>query len=177
MPIGINGSGTITGLSAGGLPDGTITQGELATGVAGTGPAFSAWRNGNQSLSNTTTTKVVFNTEDFDTANCFDTTNARFTPNVAGYYQFNACIQIDAGGVDARLIAQLFKNGAASKVGASGGSNSGMYATSSLAVLLYMNGTTDYVECYAYQSSGGTTNIVGDLQLRSHFSASFVRSA
>jgi len=30
MPIGINGSGTITGLSAGGLPDGIITTSEIA---------------------------------------------------------------------------------------------------------------------------------------------------
>lgn len=31
MPIGINGSGTITGLSAGGLPDGSITTDDLAS--------------------------------------------------------------------------------------------------------------------------------------------------
>lgn len=34
MPITIDGSGTITGLSAGGLPDGVITQAELASDVA-----------------------------------------------------------------------------------------------------------------------------------------------
>jgi hypothetical protein len=32
MPIGINGSGTITGLSAGGLPDGSVTSDDLAAG-------------------------------------------------------------------------------------------------------------------------------------------------
>lgn len=31
MPIGINGSGTITGLSAGGLPDGTVTTDDIAS--------------------------------------------------------------------------------------------------------------------------------------------------
>ena len=35
MPIAINGSGTVTGISAGGLPDGCITAAELATGVGG----------------------------------------------------------------------------------------------------------------------------------------------
>jgi hypothetical protein len=33
MPIGINGSGTITGLNAGGLPDGVITTDDLAAGA------------------------------------------------------------------------------------------------------------------------------------------------
>ena len=32
MPIAINGSGTLTGLSVGGLEDGIITPAELSTG-------------------------------------------------------------------------------------------------------------------------------------------------
>ena len=35
MPIAINGSGTITGLSAGGLPAGSVTAATLASGVGG----------------------------------------------------------------------------------------------------------------------------------------------
>jgi|TARA_R100000455_G_C6203568_1_gene73486 hypothetical protein len=35
MPITLNGSGTVTGISAGGLPDGCITAAELASGVGG----------------------------------------------------------------------------------------------------------------------------------------------
>jgi hypothetical protein len=35
MPMTINGSGTITGLSAGGLPSGSITAASLASGVGG----------------------------------------------------------------------------------------------------------------------------------------------
>ena len=35
MPITINGSGTITGLSVGGLPDGTVDADTLASGVGG----------------------------------------------------------------------------------------------------------------------------------------------
>ena len=35
MAITINGSGTITGVSAGGLPDGIIAADELASGVGG----------------------------------------------------------------------------------------------------------------------------------------------
>ena len=35
MPIGINGSGTVTGLAVGGLPDGTVDADTLAAGVGG----------------------------------------------------------------------------------------------------------------------------------------------
>ena len=35
MPITFNGDGTVTGISAGGLPDGCITAAELASGVGG----------------------------------------------------------------------------------------------------------------------------------------------
>ena len=43
MPIQINGSGTITGLTAGGLPDGSVTAADLASGAitAGALPAGS----------------------------------------------------------------------------------------------------------------------------------------
>ena len=33
MPITLNGSGTVSGISAGGLPDGIIQSADLATGV------------------------------------------------------------------------------------------------------------------------------------------------
>jgi hypothetical protein len=42
MPISINGSGTITGISAGGLPDGIITASEFDGGQTGSAPAYCA---------------------------------------------------------------------------------------------------------------------------------------
>ena len=35
MPITLNGSGTVSGLSVGGLPDGSIASADLASGVGG----------------------------------------------------------------------------------------------------------------------------------------------
>ena len=47
MPISINGSGSITGISAGGLPDGTITGAELNGAQTGSAPIYGcrAWVN------------------------------------------------------------------------------------------------------------------------------------
>lgn len=56
MTMVINGSGTITGLTAGGLPDATIVQADLATGVAGTGPLFIASGNAGASTSSNVAT-------------------------------------------------------------------------------------------------------------------------
>ena len=145
MTMTINGSGTITGLSAGGLPDATIQQADLAANVAGNGPAFSASAVGTFSIAANTWTKLQFNTEQFDTNSNYDNaTNYRFTPTVAGYYQFNF--------VNAQLIAgtcylSIYKNGN------SGTNQYGASANPSGSTILYMNGSTDYVEVYAYNSS------------------------
>lgn len=49
MPVTISGSGTITGIVAGGLPDGVITTAELASGQTGNAPTYAAraWVNFN----------------------------------------------------------------------------------------------------------------------------------
>ena len=170
MTITINGSGTITGVSAGGLPSGTVTQATLATNVAGTAPAFSAYPSGNQSITASTWTKLQYNTEEFDTNSNYDNaTNYRFTPTVAGYYSFTAgAISLN---VVSRVILAFYKNGTIFKA------FDIAYALNSLsgASLIYLNGSTDYVELYAYMV--GTTPTIATSSIYSFFQASMVRSA
>ncbi len=174
MPITINGSGTVTGITAGGLPDAIITQPELANGVAGTGPAFSAYSNSAQSISSGTWTKIQCNTEEFDTNSNFDnTTNYRFTPTVAGYYRITGNFNPQA--TSTLLIASIYKNGSRFKdfsalfASTSGGSVNGN-------ALIYFNGSTDYVEFYGYQGSGSSTPITTGVN-GTYFQASMVRGA
>lgn len=141
MPITINGSGTVTGISAGGLPDAIITQPEMATGVAGTGPAFSAYASTATTASYNVFTKITFDTEEFDTNNNF--ASSRFTPTVAGYYQLNWNSGI---GGNAEKWSIIYKNGVSFK----GGSDLIGYSSAGSA-LVYANGTTDYFEVYLYQ--------------------------
>jgi hypothetical protein len=171
MPITINGSGTVTGITAGGLPDAIITQPELATGVAGTGPAFSAYQSTSQSVTNATFTKVRLQTEEFDTASCFDsTTNYRFTPTVAGYYQVTGVCNATYA-----AIASIFKNGGEFKRGIQAASATNLSAAL-VSALVYMNGSTDYVELYVYQGSGSSVNTSAN-QSETYFQAAMVRSA
>ena len=66
-----------------------------APGIANT-PAFKATASANQSIANNTSTKIEFDTEDFDTDNAYDTTNDKFTvpSGKAGKYFFNTAIRI-----------------------------------------------------------------------------------
>lgn len=171
MSLTLSGDGTIGGLVAGGLPDGSIAQADLATGVVGKGPAFSAYPSSTTSVSNATFTKVTYGTEEFDTNSNYDTSLSRFTPTVAGYYQVNASINYASAsnGGNNSLLA-LYKNGSWAK--SSSGGNVPYY---NLAALVYMNGTTDYLEIYAYQSSGSTLTVSSGNTYQ--FSALLVRSA
>jgi len=129
--------------------------------VSGNMPAFSAFGNVSYSITTGVDTKVRFETERFDTANCFDsTTNYRFTPNVAGYYQINYIGRFQAASPSIAYL-MLFKNGSSYIVGnqimgISSGSNFDLPASE----LVSMNGTTDYLEVYI--NVGGTSILVND---------------
>ena len=133
---------------------GVVTQAMLSTNVAGNGPAFSAYKNSAQTAFSGFA-KVKLDFEEFDTANCFDSvTNYRFTPNVAGYYQVNGCVTRAVTNCD--LSVNLYKNGALFKYG-----NTAYVSIGSMtgAWLVYMNGSTDYLELYAYMSVSQDLNI------------------
>jgi hypothetical protein len=119
------------------------------------GPAFRAYRGtSGQSTTGSVWTKVQLNTETFDTDSCFDpTTNYRFTPNKAGYYQLNGTITYTYGGQAEGAI--YFNGTAAAKINKAdvGGDGFGRNVGSDI---MYFNGTTDYVELYAYSTAGST---------------------
>ena len=142
-----------------------VTQGMLAAGVAGNGPAFSATSNAAQTVSNNTLTKITtLVTEVFDTASCF--ANSRFTPNVAGYYLVGgsgsgtSLTQL-SDGIQLHEV-RVFKNGSSLPGFGTfwytpfyGGASSNSFHQS----LVYLNGTTDFVELYARVVGAGTLSI------------------
>jgi hypothetical protein len=169
----VSGSNTLT------LPANTGTVITTGSTFAGTGPAFSAYNNAAaQSLSNATWTKLICNTEEFDTASCFDsTTNYRFTPNVAGYYQVNLSIFFDYS-VSQFTNAEgaIYKNGSAFRKVIHNGY--GGYGIGVISTLIYMNGTTDYLEGYAYITGGSGPQIYSNFSPSlTYFQASLARSS
>ena len=137
-------------------------------GVGGTGttgvPAFAAvLSNNTQSISANTYTKAQLGVELFDTNNFFDTSNYRFQPTIAGYYQINAGIQISWNSASpSGFIGMIYKNGSYYYTAMTrNDSGNPMYGTSTLTALIYMNGSTDYLELYGYAVNGTTLVING----------------
>lgn len=157
------------------LPDQTGTILTTATpGVPVNGPAFSAFMAANQNVSSATFTKVQFNTKGFDTNTNYDIGLFRFTPTVAGYYQVNAVCRDGTGSVTGVIGMFIYKNGAPVSVTYVGAAGYG--PSPATAPLVYMNGSTDYLEVYYYQNSGATTAI-NSTSSGSYFQAFLARSA
>ena len=126
----------------------------IPKGVSGI-PAFSVYQGTTQTVTANVYTKVALNTERFDTNNNFDpTTNYRFTPTVAGYYQINYAVYGTSTGTMVSVINALYKNGSVYEYGnlISGAGNPQLVGSS----LVYMNGTTDYLELYINVNGSGT---------------------
>jgi hypothetical protein len=135
------------------------------------GPAFSAYQSVAQVVTTSTWTKLNLQSELFDTANCFDTTTYRFTPNVAGYYQISAAaatttavttrgIQIYKTGIPVKYLAVAPSTSMADAVGGS--------------CLIPMNGTTDYLEVWVYLV--GVTPALQPLALTTYFEGFLARA-
>jgi hypothetical protein len=136
-----------------GIADGAVSQAKVGSGVAGSGPTFSAVQSSAQTLTSSTLTKLQFQTEEFDTASCYDNaTNHRFTPNVAGYYQITAAVSVATSSTG--VLVTIYKNGSRFK--------DGVYPINSnnavVSALVYLNGTTDYVEAFGLFVTGQNSN-------------------
>jgi len=142
------------------------------------GPAFRAVTSGGQSVSTVTTTKIIFNTEQFDTNSNYDSaTNYRFTPTVAGYYQVNLSLGWGSTQVAVSDVF-IYKNGASYAQARLWQADD--YNIHHTSTLVYLNGSTDYIEGYVRHDAGfvggGSRTISGDAA-RTFFDAHLVRAA
>jgi hypothetical protein len=138
------------------------------------GPAFSARKDGTQAITQNTVTKITYDIEIFDTNNNF--ASSRFTPTVSGYYQVNLTASIETTSADRYLQLFIYKNGttiisAQPFYGSSAGAN-GMGG--GISGVVYLNGTTDYIESYATTNS--TTTVLNGT-FNNTFSGCFLRGA
>jgi len=147
----------------------TVTVPAKTGTMAMDGPAFSAWANATTSLVTGGYIKILFGTEDFDTNNNF--ASSRFTPTVEGYYQISGSMQTASSAIAA---AAIYRNGTQYKLGTYSGIAfvSGVYNVTSV---VYLNGTTDYVELYGY--NGSTTQNITNAQTVTYFNGAMVRGA
>jgi len=138
--------------------------------VSGNMPSFSAYTNGGQTLG-TAETKIQFNNEDWDTNSCFNTSNYRFTPTVAGYYQITVSFSVGVFTGSTQPI--IYKNGTPWMYGTYPNTSTAAPNWAYLTGLVYCNGSTDYIEAYAYCTTTATSQANGFYK----FQGALVRTA
>ena len=165
--------------SATAIGSGTITQSNLATGVAGTGPAFAAYPSASSTtISNSTWTKATLDIEVYDTNSNF--ASSRFTPTVAGYYQINFTPNTGSANNNGFIHGgAIYKNGSnytQNVVVTPSGDLQGF--SSQVSQLIYMNGSTDYLEFYVnVYALNGSVNYSGGATTGTLASGFLARSA
>lgn len=153
------------------ITDQAITQQKLAANVAGNGPAFRAWASTTTAITSSYTRyKVTLDSEFFDTASAF--LSSRFQPVVAGYYQINGSVALTSVNP---IRAILYKNGTYYSFGSVSASSGFTGNPSVVSDLIYLNGSTDYVELYA-ESSFSSQTVANDSS-QTWLSGSLMRAA
>lgn len=146
-----------------------------ATAGGGSGPAFNAYRaTSTQTVTSGAYTKIQFNAETFDTDSCFDsTTNYRFTPNKAGYYQMNTSLNPYFSSANFGVLRPYF-NGAGVRTYTTD-AGYGQSQAMPMSWIIYFNGSTDYMEVYLYVESNADVGYAATL-LNNTFSGVWIRS-
>lgn len=145
MPTQISGS---TGVSK--VQDGAVTQADLAPNVVGNGPAFAAVAAAATAIG-TSYTKVLLGQVGAPPLDRFDTVNSRFQPTTPGVYQLDFAVAFATGSYS--IGSAVYKNGSLHKYG------SGQVGANSVgSCLVYLNGSTDYVELFAISATAQNTS-------------------
>tara|TARA_R100000657_G_C4546274_1_gene20747 strand:- start:40 stop:486 length:447 start_codon:yes stop_codon:yes gene_type:complete len=110
-------------------------------------PAFSATLSSNQSLTTNTSTKVIFNTEVFDTDSAYDTSTGRFTCPKDGKYLFTSTVSMSSNFTYVQL--DFYKNGSKFYRGAAVRNDTSATTVTALIDL----SASDYIEVFCRQSS------------------------
>ena len=140
-----------------------MTRTNFVAGVGGTNtPAFFAYKTSAQTVTNDADTLISFQTEVFDTANCYDNSSTyRFTPTTAGkYFVFTSLSSNGNGANSVRDFAiRLNFNGSylnyttifSNYPNQTGKEHSGFFST-----IQTFNGTSDYIAIYGRVTGTGS---------------------
>tara|TARA_Y100000114_G_scaffold62958_1_gene57706 strand:+ start:1586 stop:2440 length:855 start_codon:yes stop_codon:yes gene_type:complete len=126
-------------------------------------PAFQATLSSTQSISNSTATKVQFDSEIFDSDGTYDnSSNYRFTPAVAGKYHVTAKVNYaDANADDKFEDVYIYKNGSQAHVHRTRTVGStGRDKSTEVNAIVDLD-ADDYLEVFTQHNSGSSVNING----------------
>ena len=134
-------------------------------------PAFLAYQTNAQAIANNSNTKIQFDTELFDSDTMYDhSTNYRFTPTKAGKYVVGAKIKYD-NCASSRIFTMIYKNGSEYERSEKRNDASGTDPDPISNLIIDFNGSSDYIEVYGRQESGGSINTNVGVVTRQYFFA------
>tara|TARA_R110000822_G_scaffold66444_1_gene162170 strand:- start:224 stop:694 length:471 start_codon:yes stop_codon:yes gene_type:complete len=136
-----------------------ILSASLASGVLPTNtPSFRAYASSNFTTSNATRTIVPFGNVTFDIGNYFSTSTYRYTPLVAGYYNFFATVKSGSATDAENFVIYIRKN----ETEIMEVTSPNLYFNSvNGSVITYLDGVDDFVDVYVRQDSGGNLDYDG----------------
>jgi hypothetical protein len=174
-----SGAITLAAPSIAGTNTATLPAATGTVMVSGNMPAFSYYATSDQAFSNATSTKVTYPTSLYDTTGgMYNSSTSRFTPTVAGYYQVNAFFEYYSTGSTAVRSINIYKNGGNYRRSQQQTAATNANTLAFVSAIIYMNGSTDYLEIYAYQSTGGSlSNASSNGQTYNGFEACLIRTA
>ena len=164
LQVGSTNTSTITlGVSGDtiNVPSGvTIANSGTATGFGGANtPNFSVQDNAVQAIPNNTITKLVWQTEDWDTASAFASDKFTVPSGQAGKYFFFSSWQFATADNFNEMRIYLYKNGSSVDPNIQGYHDH--YGSIQISKVINLS-VGDYVEVYAFQNSGSQQNTLGN---------------
>ena len=120
-------------------------------------------RSSNQTMSASTFTIIQWNNAIVDTASGYDSSDYRYTPNVAGKYFFSITIQSTyTTSAPVNEYLSVRKNGTSVIQSSHRGNGHGYGNISQACGIITMNGSSDYIDVRAYGDPGGSYIAEGD---------------
>jgi len=146
------------------LADSSVTSAKLASGAVANTPAFEATINTEQNPTNDTFVKINFDTEVFDTASAYDTSNKRFTvpSGQAGkYFIFSyACMGSNTNSTLEETFLSIYKNGSQTKTAMTSTTNNPTRYCNMVITNVMDLSVGDYLEMYGkIVKTSGTTEV------------------
>jgi hypothetical protein len=136
-----------------------VTGGGGSTGLTASDYVVQGKLSANQSISANTDVIIQF-VDDFDPQNWWNASTFQLTPTIAGYYNIFVGVWLDNPGVtNNQANVQVRKNGN-SFIIVQNPLNNVTGQAFEASKIVYLNGTTDYVDFTIYQASTGSVNIL-----------------
>lgn len=130
-------------------------------------PLFIGTNSANQSITNSSSTAITLNTEEIDSDSTHSTASntSRCTPQTPGYYDVRGWCNFAANGTGLRQLELKFNGTTSLSLDSKPTVGAGAATHCNASTLVYMNGSTDYVEMYAFQTSGTAINVAAGARL------------